>query len=951
MKYILIATLTILSLIRCSGQAQPNVVLILADDLGYGDLGCYGHKIISTPYLDQLANDGISYTQAYSASPLCSPSRAALLTGRTPYRTGIKSWIPIGQEIYLHKEEQTIASLLKDKGYQTFLSGKWHLNGALDDSNHPQPSDHGFDRWTSLHAYALPNHKNPNNVYRDGRHLVNLKGYTADIFADQALAYLDERDKEKPFFLYLSMAEPHSEIASPESFTDRYAEYTSGQINQDSLYDRGPGEYYANVEYMDDQIGKVLHYLKEQHLEENTIVVFMSDNGPVTDQWRYWYEVNLYGDTGGLRGRKADLFDGGIRVPFIIKYPGSIKPQTVSHEPVIAYDIMPTISKLIQLDDYIENEIDGIDISPTWKGETLSREEPLFWAFHTREYDEPNGYNYAARQGEWKLIANPDTEAYLLYNLSTDPNEVRDVSNNQPEIVKELSSFVNNKIRQIANDPINPRGDEERIVTLLYTNDIESVYDPIDAYWIDTLTHIGGIPYLATLMKKLEHKAVNPFKFDAGDIFTGALSKATLGLLPFDVYSDIGYDAITIGNHEFEYGYQQLLKGIDHARFPVLNANIYYEGTDIRFGKPYTIVEKNGIRIGVIGSMGEEAFYNTIYKGTRKGLEVRNPIPTVQQLVDDLRPHVDMIVALTHQNKSAPMQSDKEIDPDVQRGFDEDYAMAGAINGLDVILGGHSDNGLWSPVIHPQTGTIIGITFGQSKQIGEMVLRLKEEGGVELISGRLVPVKTEQLSPDKEIRNKIEQVRHDNPELTKVIGQNTSTGFRKYYKESNLGNFMADILKSASGAKIAMINPGALRSDLDVGPITVEEIVNIYPFLDNIEMIELTGLQLKEAIEYSLSLNYGMMQFSGLTVEYDLTRSIGNRIVNASVDGEAIGDKKSYTFATTSFVARGGDGFEVLTRGRRLRVKEIEVKGAMKKYIMDRGTILLPELGRLRSTK
>jgi len=219
-------------------NTQPNIVFILADDLGYGDLAAYGHRHIKTPHLDKLADEGIKFTNFYSPSPLCSPARAGFLTGRTPYRTGIQSWIPQEEDIYLHPEEKTIATLLKAQGYQTFLAGKWHLNGGLADQKHTQPDKHGFDKWLALHAFALPTHKNPNNFYEDGKAMGEMEGFSAQIAVDKSIDYLRHRDKDKPFFLYLPMAEV--------------------EIDLKNLKNRGPGEYFANVTYMDHQIGRLL---------------------------------------------------------------------------------------------------------------------------------------------------------------------------------------------------------------------------------------------------------------------------------------------------------------------------------------------------------------------------------------------------------------------------------------------------------------------------------------------------------------------------------------------------------------------------------------------------------------------------------------------------------------------------------------------------------------------
>ena len=928
---------------------RPNVVFILADDLGYGDLASYGHRHIQTPNLDKLADEGIKLTNFYSPSPLCSPSRAGFLTGRTPYRTGIQSWIPEGKDIYLHQQERTIATILKEQNYQTFLAGKWHLNGGLHDLKHAQPNDHGFDKWLALHAFALPNHKNPDNFFEDGKALGEVEGFSAQIAVDKAIDYIEGRDERKPFFLFLPMAEVHSEIASPDEYNAKYSAFTDGEIDLDNLVDRGPGEYYANVTYMDAQIGRLLEKLNDLNLTENTIVIFTSDNGPVTNDWRRWWEVNMYGETGGLRGRKADLYEGGLRVPCIIRYPNHIVPGSLSDEPTHGYDILPTICSLLDIPAATDRAIDGVDMSPIFDNQSLERKEPLFWAFQTRAGDAPEGYLYAVRDGKWKMMSDEKVEKRLLYNLETDPYETKELSQKYPKVVENLTTFIRKQKAAIANDPLRPQSthSNKKEVTILYTNDIESVYDPIDAYWNDTIQRIGGMAQLATLIEQTRQQEKLHFLFDAGDIFTGALSKATYGKLPFDLYSKMGYECMTLGNHEFEYGWQKLLESKQRARFPVLNANIFYKDTDINYGQSYTILEKEGVRIGLIGVMGVEAFKNTIFPGNVKELEVRSPIPIVQKLVNQLKSEVDVVMVLTHQNKSAPMQSDKEVDLQVQRGFDEDYEMAGAVEGIDVILGGHSDHGLWQPVKHPKTGTLIGITFGQGKYLGYMKLGIdKKSKKVDLIEGKLIPVIADKLAPHPEVENLIEQARLQHPRLTKVIGTNLKTGFRKYNRESNLGNFIADITKEGTKADIGMVNPGSIRSDLDIGAITVEEIINIYPFIDELVTVEIDGQALKKMLEYSASLTYGLVQFSGLEMRIDFKKPIGERVIKARVNGKKIKAKRKYSVSCSAFIAGGGDGFSMLKNGKVLARSEKKFIDFLLDFVEKEGEVLLPEVGR-----
>ncbi len=438
-------------------QNSPNILFILADDLGYGDLACYGHREVKTPHLDKLAQQGLRLTHFYSPSPLCSPARAGFLTGRTPFRTGIQSWIPEDQDIYLRREEITIASALKENGYQTFFGGKWHLNGGLANQQQPQPQDHGFDHWLAAHAFATPNHKNPNNLYRNSEPLGMVEGFAAQITADEAIEWLENRKVDQPFFMYLAFLEIHSEIASPDEFNDMYKEFTTGEIDLKNLSARGPGEYYANISHMDHQIGRLLNKLDELGVAENTLVIFTSDNGPVTTNWKYWWEVNMYGNTEGLRGRKGDLFEGGIRVPAIVRFPGKVTPGSESDIPLHGYDLFPTICSIVDIVVPDDRPIDGIDFSPIFEGKAVERDKPLFWAFETRQFDDPEGYYFAVRWGDWKLITDKSFEKSLLYNLKDDPYELKDLSTQQLERVEELKQQVQSFHQSIQDDLLRPQ--------------------------------------------------------------------------------------------------------------------------------------------------------------------------------------------------------------------------------------------------------------------------------------------------------------------------------------------------------------------------------------------------------------------------------------------------------------------------------------------------------------
>ena len=488
---------------------------------------------------------------------------------------------------------------------------------------------------------------------------------------------------------------------------------------------------------------------------------------------------------------------------------------------------------------------------------------------------------------------------------------------------------------------------EKRVVTLLYTNDIESVYEPIEAFWNPDIERIGGIAYLAELIDQTRRSEPLSFLFDAGDIYTGALSQATEGKLAFDLYSLMGYDIVNLGNHEFEYGWESLHRVMQRARFPVLSSNLFYEGTDIPFCQAYTILERDGFRIGVVGVMGLDAFKNTINPIHSAGLEARATAPIVQAHVDEFRDEVDLVVVVTHQNRTAPMQTDKEADPEVQRGFDEDYALAGELRGVDVIFGGHSDHGLWEPARHPETGTLIGLTFGQGKYLGLMRLSVDTETrAVELLEGRLIPVESDRLTPNAEILSRIAAARAAAPELAEVIGAVDATAFRRYYRESTLGNLFADVLKAVSDTDIAVVNSGSLRADLNPGDVTIEDITNVYPFIDRFHVVEIDGEGVRKLLEHSYRLAYGYAQMSGVEATYDSRRPVGSRLIEARIGGEPLEADATYTVVSSSFLANGGDDYTMLRDGRVVKKSPGRMIDAYIAYFREHGTLKVPPISR-----
>jgi arylsulfatase A-like enzyme len=443
---------------------QPNILLVYVDDLGFGDLGSYGHPVLQTPNIDSLATDGLRFTSNYSPSALCSPSRAGLLTGRTPYRTGIKSWIPEDSGVFLRGAEVTLAEVLRDAGYSTALVGKWHLNSDLASDTEPQPTEQGFDYYYGHNAFQLPHNHNPTNIYRGKTSLPAQQGYTADLYANETISWLERRDPDKPFFVYLSMAEPHTSFANPPEYNEMYADYTQGDVvpipnglaqpPKDMLIPRGPGEYYANITYMDAQVGRVFDWLREHDLYDDTVVVFSSDNGPVTSNWINWWEVNAYGDSGGFRGRKHYLYEGGIRVPAIIRYPGVVAAGSVSDEPVIGMDWFVTLANIGGGEVPDDRDIDGVDISPVFHGDVLP-ERSLFWALNAA-----SDLEFAVRKGAWKLLLNKQRQPAELFNLDEDPLELFDLLGDEPEQVKQLLELFAAHIAAIEADKLRPNTDQ-----------------------------------------------------------------------------------------------------------------------------------------------------------------------------------------------------------------------------------------------------------------------------------------------------------------------------------------------------------------------------------------------------------------------------------------------------------------------------------------------------------
>ncbi|MFD1768335.1 arylsulfatase [Sphingobacterium suaedae] len=459
-------------------QKHPNIIYIYADDMGYGELGVYGQTQIKTPHLDNMAEEGIRFTQHYSSAPVCAPSRAMLLTGRHAGHAYIRGNYEMGGfqdsteggQMPLPEGIMTIPNMLKNKGYKTAIVGKWGLGMSFTTGD---PQKQGFD-----YAYGFLDQKQAHNYYPT--HLwENGQWVTLDnpyVFVHQSIKPEDARDEAfeqfhgndyapakmtqkalqfitdnttHSFFLYLPYTIPHVGLQVPKTYVDRYV----GQFPQEEPYygengynpSRYPlSTYAAMITYLDDQVGILLARLKELGLDKNTLVLFSSDNGAT---FNGGVQPEFFNSAGGLRGLKMDVFEGGIRVPLIARWPGHIQPGTVSDHISVQYDMMATFAELTGQKDI---DSDGISLLPTLLGHKDEQELHRYLYF---EYPEKGG-QIAIRMGPWKAIKlNVRKKGYAhspwqLYNLEDDRAERNDVAHRHPELLRQFDRIVQKEHQQ-----------------------------------------------------------------------------------------------------------------------------------------------------------------------------------------------------------------------------------------------------------------------------------------------------------------------------------------------------------------------------------------------------------------------------------------------------------------------------------------------------------------------
>lgn len=410
----------------------------MVDDLGYGDLSSYGATDVRTPNIDSIADRGVRLTNYYANSTVCSPTRAALMTGRFPDLAGMPGVVrPYSNASFgfLNPALKLMPYHFKKRGYKTALIGKWHLGMSSPNL----PNERGFDlfRGTLSGKMDYYTHKRRGISYmRHNDKPITVAGHATDLFSDWATQYLSERENsDTPFFLYIAYTAPHSPIQPPESYVKRV------QARYPDLKSKRT-EFVSLVEHLDDGIGRILDTLEKTGLRQETLVIFVSDNGGA--KW-------LGADNGRLRGGKKDLFEGGIKVPGIVMWPAKIQPRTISEEVMLTMDWLPTLAALSGMD--ITQPIDGRDMSAVLvKGETAMNDRPLVWM--RREGKDMMGMpHYAVRQGDHKLVINHPFERPLLFNIAKDPFEKNPLEMDGNPAARQLEALLQHHIIESGRVP------------------------------------------------------------------------------------------------------------------------------------------------------------------------------------------------------------------------------------------------------------------------------------------------------------------------------------------------------------------------------------------------------------------------------------------------------------------------------------------------------------------
>ncbi|MBT3194794.1 MAG: arylsulfatase [Verrucomicrobia bacterium] len=437
---------------------RANVVYILADDLGYGDLGCYGQKKLKTPNIDRLASEGMKFTDHYSGNTVCSPSRANLMTGQHPGHVHCRGNAGGAGEnsMALDPAMTTLPRLFKNAGYATGGFGKWGLGITCEDGA-PNPLTHGFDHFSGWKSQMIAHTYYPTSMVRDGNEIPLEEGtFVHDLIMADALAFIRRSVKAgKPFFCYIPTAVPHAAMHAPAELHEKWRKVYPQFDQRIGRYGAGPGEscppvtnpiagFAAMMENLDNQVGELLDLLKELGVDDNTLVTFSSDNGAHHEGG---HDPNFWDSNGPLRGIKRDLYDGGIRTPLVARWPGKIVPGSTSDHISAFWDVLPTMADLTG--QPVPEQTDGLSFLPTLLGTAAKQKQHAYLYWEHRH----NNPDQAVRMGKWKLVSYAQKKGrprtMELFNLDKDLGEQHDISAGHPEIVERMQTIMRKAHRPV----------------------------------------------------------------------------------------------------------------------------------------------------------------------------------------------------------------------------------------------------------------------------------------------------------------------------------------------------------------------------------------------------------------------------------------------------------------------------------------------------------------------
>ncbi len=429
--------------------SRPNVIYIIADDLGYGDLSCYGQDKLKTPNIDRLAVEGMLFTSHYSGNTVCSPSRASLMTGQHPGRVYCRGNFMNEIGAALDPEMTVLPELFQNAGYATGAYGKWGLGVTTEEEGAQNPLMHGFDEFYGWKSQLIAHTYYPNSLVYNGREIpLDGKVYVHDVIMERALSFIERNAVSgTPFFCYIPTAVPHAAMHAPQAlhdkwrkrfpqFDDKIGKYGAGEYDSCPDVQNPIAGFAAMMENLDNQIGSILARLEALGIDENTLIIFTSDNGPHGEGG---HDPKFWNSSGGLRGMKRLMYEGGIRVPMLARWPGTIQAASVTDHISAFWDVVPTMADL--LSQAAPEQVDGISFLPTLKGNASGQKqhEYLYWEFLRGREQEL--FSRAVRMGKWKAYQE-EGHTLEIYNLEEDPFEQSDLAATVPSIVKSIERIM-----------------------------------------------------------------------------------------------------------------------------------------------------------------------------------------------------------------------------------------------------------------------------------------------------------------------------------------------------------------------------------------------------------------------------------------------------------------------------------------------------------------------------